>query len=313
MLGVYTIVKPGRRARLDRRPHARPRRHQRGAARRVRASGRRRRRNPLMPLRDLPLAQPGRREPDPGAGRRRHVRHVLPRLAVPAARPRLRRAADRAGVPAGRRWSWATLSVRYSERLITRFGARHVLLAGLALIAAGLALFALAPADAQLRDATCCRSWCCSGIGAGLCFPALMTLAMSGVAPHDAGLASGLVNTTAQVGGALGLAVLATLSSTRTGSCCSRASPGRGADRRLPPGVLDRRRPRRGRRRDRPAGTAEPGLRRGARGGQRPARRRGRRGCRSGRAGLPGRLTSLILCGSRRLNSRIRTRSRASV
>ena len=49
------------------------------------------------------------------------------------------------------------------------------------------------------------------GIGAGLSFPSLMTLAMSGAAPDDAGLASGLVNTTLQVGGALGLAVLATL------------------------------------------------------------------------------------------------------
>ena len=44
----------------------------------------------------------------------------------------------------------------------------------------------------------------CSGIGVGVCFPALMTLAMSGATPSDAGLASGLVNTTAQVGGALG-------------------------------------------------------------------------------------------------------------
>ena len=44
-----------------------------------------------------------------------------------------------------------------------------------------------------------------------------MTLAMSGATPSDAGLASGLVNTTAQVGGALGLAVLATLSATETG------------------------------------------------------------------------------------------------
>ena len=53
------------------------------------------------------------------------------------------------------------------------------------------------------------------GTGAGLCFPALMTLAMSGATQEDAGLASGLVNTTLQVGGALGLAVLATLSTTR--------------------------------------------------------------------------------------------------
>ena len=56
------------------------------------------------------------------------------------------------------------------------------------------------------------------GIGAGLSFPALMTLAMSSADPTDAGLASGLVNTTQQVGGALGLAVLATLSSSHTTS-----------------------------------------------------------------------------------------------
>jgi predicted MFS family arabinose efflux permease len=54
------------------------------------------------------------------------------------------------------------------------------------------------------------------GLGAGLSFPALMTLAMSGATPEDSGLASGLVNTTQQVGGALGLAVLATLSTTRS-------------------------------------------------------------------------------------------------
>jgi MFS family permease len=54
------------------------------------------------------------------------------------------------------------------------------------------------------------------GVGAGLSFPSLMTLSMSGATPSEAGLASGLVNTTLQVGGALGLAVLATLSTTRT-------------------------------------------------------------------------------------------------
>jgi MFS family permease len=54
------------------------------------------------------------------------------------------------------------------------------------------------------------------GIGAGLAFPSLMTLAMSGATQSDSGLASGLVNTSLQVGGALGLAVLATLSQTRT-------------------------------------------------------------------------------------------------
>jgi sugar phosphate permease len=54
------------------------------------------------------------------------------------------------------------------------------------------------------------------GIGAGLGFPALMTLAMSGATAEDAGLASGLVNTSQQMGGALGLALLVTMSSTRT-------------------------------------------------------------------------------------------------
>jgi hypothetical protein len=56
------------------------------------------------------------------------------------------------------------------------------------------------------------------GFGAGLAFPSLMTLAMSSATPSDAGLASGLVNTTLQVGGAIGLAVLATLATDRTQS-----------------------------------------------------------------------------------------------
>ena len=63
------------------------------------------------------------------------------------------------------------------------------------------------------------------GVGAGVFFPALMTIAMSSATPSDAGLASGLVNTTAQVGGALGLAVLATLSTSRSEDLLARASP----------------------------------------------------------------------------------------
>ncbi len=60
------------------------------------------------------------------------------------------------------------------------------------------------------------------GAGAGLAFPALMTVAMAGATPADAGLASGLVNTTAQVGGTLGLAVLATVSAGRTSTLAAR-------------------------------------------------------------------------------------------
>jgi EmrB/QacA subfamily drug resistance transporter len=108
-----------------------------------------------------------------------------------------------------------TLSVRYSERLVIRFGARRVLLPGLALIAAGLALFARAPIDGRyLTDVL--PSMLLLGAGAGVAFPALMNLGMSGATPDDAGLVSGLVNTTAQVGAALGLAVLATVSAGRS-------------------------------------------------------------------------------------------------
>jgi EmrB/QacA subfamily drug resistance transporter len=110
-----------------------------------------------------------------------------------------------------------TLSLGYSERLIMRFGARTTLLPGLVLIGAGLALFTQAPVEATyLSDVL--PVMLLLGTGAGLCFPALMTLAMSGATQSDAGLASGLVNTTLQVGGALGLAVLATLASTRSES-----------------------------------------------------------------------------------------------
>jgi EmrB/QacA subfamily drug resistance transporter len=108
-----------------------------------------------------------------------------------------------------------TLSFRYTEPLITRFGARNLLFPGLSLVAVALALFTRAPVDGNyVTDVL--PVLLLLGTGVGLCFPALMTIAMKGATQADAGLASGLVNTSAQVGGALGLAVLATLSSTRT-------------------------------------------------------------------------------------------------
>jgi EmrB/QacA subfamily drug resistance transporter len=108
-----------------------------------------------------------------------------------------------------------TLSVRYSEPLVTRFGPRAAVLAGMTLIAGALVLFAQAPVDGDYVT-NVLPVMVLMGTGAGLAFPALMALSMTGVEPGDAGLASGLVNTTAQVGGALGLAVLATLSTSRT-------------------------------------------------------------------------------------------------
>ena len=116
------------------------------------------------------------------------------------------------------------LSLRYAERLIMRFGARTTLLPGMVLIAAGLALFTQAPVDGgYVRHVL--PVMILLGFGIGVSFPALMTLAMSGATPQDAGLASGLVNTTAQVGGALGLAVLATLSATRSDSLIADGDP----------------------------------------------------------------------------------------
>jgi predicted MFS family arabinose efflux permease len=107
-----------------------------------------------------------------------------------------------------------SLSLRYSERLITRFGARRTLLPGLVLIMASLILFVRSPVGGRyVVDVL--PTMVLLGTGVGVCFPALMTLSMSGATQSDAGLASGLVNTSLQVGGALGLAVLATLASTR--------------------------------------------------------------------------------------------------
>ena len=108
-----------------------------------------------------------------------------------------------------------TLSIRYSERLLMAFGARRTLLGGLTLVLAGLVVFALAPVHANYLTQVA-PSMLLLGLGAGTAFPALRNVAMSGATQRDAGLASGLVNTTAQIGGALGLAVLATLSTSHS-------------------------------------------------------------------------------------------------
>ena len=107
------------------------------------------------------------------------------------------------------------MSVRYSDRLVMRFGAKNVLLGGMLAILGGLLLFVLTPVDANyVTDVV--PPVVLIGLGAGTAFPAIVTLAMSGATMEDSGLASGLVNATTQVGGAIGLAVLATLASDRT-------------------------------------------------------------------------------------------------
>jgi EmrB/QacA subfamily drug resistance transporter len=108
-----------------------------------------------------------------------------------------------------------TMSLKLSGPLAMRYGPKAMLLVSLVSIGLGLVLFSLTPVDANyvthVMPATILI-----GIGAGLGFPSLMTLGMSGATPSDSGLASGLINTSVQVGGAIGLAVLATLATERT-------------------------------------------------------------------------------------------------
>jgi EmrB/QacA subfamily drug resistance transporter len=110
-----------------------------------------------------------------------------------------------------------TLSLGFSEKLIMRFGPRTTLIPGVCMVVVALLLFARAPVGASyVTDLL--PPLLLIAVGVGTSFPAIMTLAMSGATPADAGLASGLVNTSMQVGGAIGLAILATLSGERTQS-----------------------------------------------------------------------------------------------
>jgi MFS family permease len=107
------------------------------------------------------------------------------------------------------------VSLRFSGPLTMRFGPVPTLLPGLVAIGAALLLFARTPGHASyVLDIM--PAMALLGLGAGLAFPALTMVAMSGATPSDSGLASGLVNTSVNVGGALGLAVLTTSATERT-------------------------------------------------------------------------------------------------
>lgn len=111
----------------------------------------------------------------------------------------------------------AVVSLGFSAKLNTRFSERRVLLVGLALLALGLGVLGRIPVDA-LYATDVLPGLLVLGVGFGMAMPALMAQGMSDSTPEDAGLVSGLFNTTQQVGGALGLAVLAVVSATRTES-----------------------------------------------------------------------------------------------
>ncbi|MGW4172338.1 MFS transporter [Streptomyces chartreusis] len=107
------------------------------------------------------------------------------------------------------------LMLGLSARTVGRFGAYRVLLAGLLLIVAGMALLSRAPVDGSyVTDVLLPLLLLATGFAAAM--PALTGLAMSGAREEDAGLASGLFNTTQVVGGSLGLAVLSVLAASRT-------------------------------------------------------------------------------------------------
>jgi EmrB/QacA subfamily drug resistance transporter len=109
------------------------------------------------------------------------------------------------------------LSVGVSARLVMRFGIRRPLAAGLLMAAAGLVLFARAPVGGSFV-VDVLPSMILLGTGAGIAFNPVLLAAMSDVAPAESGLASGVVNTAFMMGGALGLAVLASLAASRTDS-----------------------------------------------------------------------------------------------
>ncbi len=107
-------------------------------------------------------------------------------------------------------------SIGLSARLVLRFGFRAPLATGLSLAAVGLVVFARAPVDGSFA-ADVLPAMILLGFGAGIAFNPMLLAAMSDVAPEESGLASGVVNTAFMMGGALGLAVLASLAASRTG------------------------------------------------------------------------------------------------
>jgi EmrB/QacA subfamily drug resistance transporter len=110
---------------------------------------------------------------------------------------------------------WGASSLLLSDKLVMRYGIKPPLLSGLSLMTLALVLLARTPADGtwavDILPATLAV-----GLGAGIAFNPLLLAAMSGVAPEQAGLASGVVNTAFMMGGAVGLAILASLSASRS-------------------------------------------------------------------------------------------------
>jgi MFS family permease len=112
---------------------------------------------------------------------------------------------------------WGASSLLLSDRLVMRFGIKPPLVGGLAFFIGGLLLFARAPVDGSFAMDVLVPMLL-FGLGGGITFNPLLLAAMGDVEPSDAGLASGIVNTAFMMGGALGLAVLAAIGTSRTDS-----------------------------------------------------------------------------------------------
>jgi EmrB/QacA subfamily drug resistance transporter len=110
---------------------------------------------------------------------------------------------------------WGVASIALSDRLVMRFGIKPPLVGGLGLFVIGLLLFSRVPVDGNFA-VDVLPGMIFMGVGGGITFNPLLLAAMGDVAPTEAGLASGIVNTAFMMGGALGLAVLASLADSRT-------------------------------------------------------------------------------------------------
>jgi EmrB/QacA subfamily drug resistance transporter len=117
----------------------------------------------------------------------------------------------------------AVVSLGLSARVISRFGARRVLITGLVMITAALAFLTRIPPNFPYGSGLL-PLLALFGLGAGLTLPAVTGLGMSGATDADAGVVSGVFNTAQQAGGSLGIALLTTLAAGRTGSSTTAAA-----------------------------------------------------------------------------------------
>ena len=108
-----------------------------------------------------------------------------------------------------------------SQALVTRFGTRTILAIGMSLLTLGLLYFTqIDVGGSYMTDLV--PGFLLTGVGLGFAFVPVSIAALQGVQPHEAGIASGLINTSQQIGGALGIAILSTIATTHTTSVVQR-------------------------------------------------------------------------------------------